>query len=1597
MIISDSRKESLVRAVAAEARRSRGGPKIDLFVRRFFHSAPMDELVGRPVPSLAAEARSALANAAKRKKGQLKVHVFNPDAKKDGWTSSSTIVEIANDDMPFLVDSASAAMNRLGAPVLAIMHPVVYAKRNANGVLTDISETSGAGLLSESIMTLEIARQDDPRKLKEIEAELGRVFADVRAAVQDWQPMRALVQSALDDLKRRPVKGSTNDIIEAQAFLQWAQNNHFTFLGYREYEFTNRATRAKVDAKSGRGILRDPKRTVFRDLRAMADGPSELQGFMKRTEPVIISKADVKSTVHRAVTLDVIGVKKYDQAGRVVGERLIVGLFTSTAYSTSPRVIPILRKKIETALKMAGYPANSHDGKALSHVLETFPRDELFQIHDADLLAISQGILQAQERQKVALFARLDDFQRYISFLVFVPRDRYSHDFRQHVQAILERAYGGEMVGYNTEYGETPLVRVHMTVQLAKRGKPEVNLKAVETEIASAARSWDDALRQAFAGKDTSLLTTWSEAFPASYTETTPPERAIADIEKLEEVVKTGRLTMDLYRPAGAQPNQLRFKVFNPHIPLPLSDVLPMLEHMGLKVLDEVPHEIHPANDAVRLVMVHDFGLVTRNGASVDLDAIRENFHDAFGRAWAGELESDALNALVLSGGLPAPEITVLRHFTKYLRQIKAPFSQDYMATALNNNPKIAAALAKMFVAKFDPKSKERDKEAENYRKAILTLLDAVTSADEDRVLRRFLNVVESALRTNYFQTAADGRPKPYLSVKFDSTKIDEMPLPRPLREIFVYSPRVEAIHLRGGLVARGGIRWSDRPEDFRTEILGLMKAQMVKNAVIVPVGSKGGFFVKRSPTEGGRDAVMAEGVACYRTFMSGLLDITDNLKAGKVIPPKDTVRLDGDDPYLVVAADKGTATFSDIANGIATDYGFWLGDAFASGGSVGYDHKKMGITARGAWECVKRHFREIGKDIQNEDFICVGVGDMSGDVFGNGMMLSKHTKLVGAFNHLHIFVDPNPDPAKSWAERVRLFNLPRSSWTDYDARVLSKGGAVYDRKAKSISLSPEAKARFGVTKPSLTPNELIKVLLLHDAELLFFGGIGTYIKASHETNADADDRSNDGVRINAKDLRAKVVGEGANLGVTQRGRIEYALGGGAINADSIDNSAGVDTSDHEVNIKILLDAVVAKKKLTYKERNTLLAKMTDDLAELVLRDNYLQSQAISLTRAHSLEVLDLQQRFVRLLEKAGRLDRVVEFLPDDETWAERETAKVGLTRPEVAVTMPYAKMWLYDHLLESSLPDEKLLEGDLIGYFPPQLRDKYKKEILAHQLRREIVATVVTNSTINRVGGTFAIDMMEKTGANAVDITRAYIATRDAYQLRNVWGEIEALDAKVHADAQIKLFFDVQQLIERSTLWLLRNLPSPIDITKATAEFQGGIAQLAANIEKIAPKEVTERVEFRIKRYTEAGVPAALARKIAYLILLVSALDIVRAAQVSRRSLIEIARLYFQVGETFGLGWLRYSAERLPADSHWQKLAAAAVIEELYQHQKNLTLRILGSSRNGMALDAWVKANGGAMEQMKQMLAELEAANPVDLSMLAVASRQLSALAAGG
>ncbi|MEK9645486.1 MAG: NAD-glutamate dehydrogenase, partial [Alphaproteobacteria bacterium] len=1071
-----------------------------------------------------------------------------------------------------------------------------------------------------------------------------------------------------------------------------------------------------------------------------------------------------------------------------------------------------------------------------------------------------------------------------------------------------------------------------------------------------------------------------------------------ADIEKIERVIETGEIAMDLYRKQAADRTSVRFKVFNRDAPLPLSDVLPMLENMGLRVIDEIGHEVTPGGAPT--VWIHDFGMVARVGVTIDIAAIRDAFEQTFQLVWDGEVEDDGFNAMVVSAGMTWREIVVLRAFSKYLRQAAIPFSETYMMETLAKNADIARDIISLFEERFEPRTGDEKRKDARLHKRVVAALDAVQNLDEDRILRRFLNLVDAMLRTNFYQPDVDGTHKSYVSFKFDSSAVDELPLPRPFREIFVYSARMEGVHLRGGAVARGGIRWSDRREDFRTEILGLMKAQMPKNAVIVPVGAKGGFVLKRPPTEGGREAFQQEGIACYKLLISGMLDITDNLSGGKVVPPAHVVRLDGDDPYLVVAADKGTATFSDIANGVAHDYGFWLDDAFASGGSVGYDHKKMGITARGGWESVKRHFREIGVNTQTEDFTVVGVGDMAGDVFGNGMLLSKHIKLVGAFNHMHIFVDPDPDPAASFKERERLFKLPRSAWTDYDAKLISSGGGIYERSAKSIKLGARARELFGISKETVTPNELIRAMLLADVDLLWFGGIGTYIKSSDESNGEVGDRVNDPLRINGREVRAKVLGEGANLGVTQLGRIEYALAGGRINTDFIDNSAGVGSSDFEVNIKILLNEVVADGKLDMAARNKLLSSMTKDVAAHVLMDNYRQSMALSHAEALAPSMLGEAGRFIRALERAGELDRAVEFLPDDEGLEERRARKQGLTRPELAVLLAYSKMTLYSDLLESDVPDDPWLVRDIGLYFPKALTKKYGDYLGRHRLRREISATYITNSLLNRCGPTFVTDLENETGAGPDRIVRAYLICRRVFGLAEYWAEIEALDNVIPAKTQTALNLEILGMIRRATIWFVERGDRRLDVAEMVRTFEPGIAELTRTLDRHLSPELAETVEREAARFLDVGVPEKLARGVANLDVLFAGCDIVRIAKRCGERVGDTARIYFTIGTQFGFDWLRNAAAQISADTDWQAMAVSAMIDDLYDQQARLTGLIAdtsgGASAAGGVLEAWQSSRHHDISRLETTMADLRRAEHVDLAMLAVATRYTRALIDG-
>ena len=1577
---------------------------VEPFLRHYYDFVDADDLQSRAIADLYGAALAHWQTAQRFVPGSERLRVYNPILEQHGWHSDHTVIEIVNDDMPFLVDSVSMAVNRLGLALHSVVHPVFRIWRGADGSIVRVGQGAedAADTQSQlaSFIHFEVDRCGDAAKLDSLRDDIAKVLGDVRAAVEDWPKIVAIARGTIKDMKLRDtgVEGA-----EARAFLEWMVDDHFTFLGQRDYELVSHdvgfGLRPLPD--SGLGILRDALRPVgAADVTPL---PAAAAQIITGPSPIFLTKANSRATVHRPGYLDYVGIKLTGADGKIIGERRFIGLYTSTAYIVSASEIPIVRRKCANIVRRAGFLPKGHLAKSLVTVLETYPRDELFQAEEDQLYDIALGVLRLQEHQRTRLFVRRDRFDRFVSCLVFVPRDKYNTDLRRRIANLLMEAFNGASVEFTPLLSESTLARIHFVVHAEPGAMPDVDTRELEARLVQVTRRWQDdladALIDAFGEEQGNrLLQHYADSFPAGYRDDYPARTAVRDIELIERLQGSERIAMNLYRPIESGPRAFRFKVYRAGHPIALSRSLPMLEHLGVRVDEERPYLIEALNATP--AWVHDFGLELADDAEFDIERVKNLFEDAFQQVWTGEIESDDFNRLVLRAQLAAREVTILRAYAKYLRQVGSTFSDAYIERALTGNPTIARKLVELFVARFDPSLGDtREQRVELLLKWIDSALDQVPNLDEDRILRQFLGVIKATQRTNYYRLDEEGRPKPYLSFKFNPAHVPGLPEPKPMFEIWVYAPRVEGVHLRGGRAARGGLRWSDRREDFRTEVLGLMKAQMVKNVVIVPVGSKGGFVVKNPPPPGDREAWMREGIACYQTFLRGLLDLTDNLAGTDIVPPPDVVRHDGDDPYLVVAADKGTATFSDYANAISQEYGFWLDDAFASGGSVGYDHKKMAITARGAWESVKRHFREMGVDTQTMDFTVVGIGDMSGDVFGNGMLLSPHIKLVAAFDHRHIFLDPNPDPGASLAERGRLFILERSSWADYDPTLISAGGGVFPRTAKTVPVSAAMQAILGINAAALPPNELIRAILQAPVDLLYNGGVGTYVKASRETHAQVGDRTNDALRVNGADLRCKVVAEGGNLGLTHLGRIEFALRGGRINTDAIDNSAGVDCSDHEVNIKILLGLVVKDGEMTEKQRNAQLADMTDEVGLLVLQDNYYQTQALSIAGRYSIELFDAETRFMRWLERAGRLNRVIEFLPTDEEIAERQAAKQGLTSPERAVLLAYSKMWLYDALLESDMPEDPLVSSMLIDYFPKPLRHRFREPIQRHPLRREILATYLTNALVNRVGCEFVHRLMEETDAQPGEIVRACIMARDVFDLDDVWHSIDALDNRVADDVQARMFVEVARLVERTALWFLRQLQSGavVDVTDLLARCRDAAQRLASQWPALLPAADLEALMERQRILVDAGVDSELAVRVASGEISAALLDIAEVAATCGKNLELVAGVYFALGTQLNYGWIAERANALPAPTHWDMLARAAALAELARLKRALTTSALAgateSSTPDELVERWQAQRAAPLERYARLVADLRASGGSSLSVLLVIVREMALL----
>lgn len=1589
------------------------------FLTHYYEQADAEDVLSRSVADLYGAAMAHWQFARKFSPGSVRVRVYNPNLEEHGWHSEHTVIEIVNDDMPFLVDSVTMEVNRLGLSLHAAMHPVFRVTREAGGQIAHVQPGSepGNGTLDgsrlESYIHLEVDRRTEAARLEELTAGLTKALGDVRAAVEDWPQMMEMARRTAIELVAREKTASAaeiepGEVAEAKAFIEWMVDDHFTFLGCRDYqaEMRDGAYFLHGVEGSGLGILREALRDgATPDVTRM---PAGVQHVVDSPSPIFVTKANSRATVHRPGYLDYLGVKLFDAAGNLCGERRFIGLYTSIVYRVPTEEIPLVRRKVAHVMGRAGFLPKGHLAKSLVTILEQYPRDELFQIDEDELYETALGILRLQERQRTRLFVRRDRFDRFVSCVVFVPREKFNTDLRLRIQNLLLEAFNGVSAEFTPQLSDSMLARIYIMVRTQPGNVPEVDVRELEARIVQTTRRWQDELAEALAeslGEEggNRLLRRWGNSFPAGFREDYAARTAVRDIELMESVQgeggEGGGLAMNLYRPIEAAPGSLRLKVYRAGQPIALSQSLPMLEHLGVRVNEERPYCIEP--EGAQAVWVHDFGMELADDSEIEIDRIKGLFEDAFARAWVGEIENDDLNRLVLRAQLTWREVAILRAYARYLRQAGSTFSDAYTVRALTSNPTIARKLVELFLTRFDPAGGDgRNLRSQALFNAIEAALDHVPNLDEDRILRQFFAVLKATTRTNYFQRTADGVPKPYLSFKFDPARVPGLPEPKPMFEIWVYAPRVEGVHLRGGRIARGGLRWSDRREDFRTEVLGLVKAQMVKNTVIVPVGSKGGFVVKNPPPASDRDAYMKEGVACYQTFLRGLLDLTDNLVGAQVVPPVDLVRHDPDDPYLVVAADKGTATFSDYANAISAEYGFWMGDAFASGGSVGYDHKKMAITARGAWESVKRHFRELGVDTQASDFSVVGIGDMSGDVFGNGLLLSPHIRLLAAFDHRHIFLDPTPDTQKSFAERQRLFALPRSSWADYDASLISAGGGVFARDLKTIPLTAEVRAALGLEGEEIAPNDLMRAILKAPVDLLYNGGIGTYVKAGRETHAQVGDRANEAIRVNGAELRCKVLAEGGNLGCTQLGRIEYAQQGGRIYTDAIDNSAGVDCSDHEVNIKILLGLVVAEGEMTGKQRNKLLAEMTDEVGELVLSDNYYQTQALSVANRRAAALLEPEARLIRHLERAGRLKRAIEFLPSDDAIEERKAAKQGLTSPERAVLLAYSKMWLYDTLLASDLPDDPFVAHVLAEYFPKPLRERYGDVMQRHPLKREIIATYLANTLTNRVGATFVHQLAEETDAAPADIVRACIIARAVFGLEEIWLGIDALDNQVPDALQAQMLTETGHLIERASLWFLRHRIERTAIDSAVARFRAAADQVGPQLATLlAPADAAVQGAQR-DELVQAGVPAELARRVAGADSIAAVLDIAEVTAATARKLELVASLYFALDLHLNHGWIRDRVSALPADTHWQMLARAALLDDLAALKRALTTSVIRLSpqldTSEALIAAWQAHNQLPLERYRRFLSEQQAANTVDLAMLSVAMREMRMIEGG-
>jgi glutamate dehydrogenase len=1585
------------------------------FARQFFDRFLLSEWAGREVKDIFGAVNSCWRMLRHFSPSAPDIRLYNPALEEDGWLCPHTVLQVQQRDMPFLVDSIRIELNRRNIAIHSIKSTLLQVRRDtshklerlfpppvANGELVHEGKHPVVpGAHREALIYMEISLHTDRKFLRSVARELHEVLREVEAVVADYQPLLGVTEGTEQGLQRVTQVPLNQRVDESRAFLRWLMDDHFTFLAYAEYDLVNRDGVQELHENKDRRLGLFRLEGTPSDVKTLdADKPGIAQFYLS-PKLIAFSKSATRARVHRHAYSDYVVVKRFNEQGEVCGEARILGLYTSNVYTVSPLTIPLIREKVDQVFLRTGLDRTSHDGKALQQILETFPRDELFQSRTSELYETVTGVASINERYMVRLFMRPDTFGKFVNCLVYVPRDLFNTRVRIRIQELIGRSIQAEELDFTTHFSESILARVHMVFRIDPNLKLHYDVRRLEREIVEITRSWEDRLLAALIeakGEERAiqLLEQYDEAFPAAYRDHFDARTAVQDIDFISALGGACDLAMSFYQPVDVDPRSLRFKVFRRGDPMELSDVIPVLENLGVRVVSEHPYHIVSKDHTS--VWLHEFNLLYDLPVRVDVHSVKHSFQQAFAAVWHGDAEDDAFNRLVLGARLSWREVMLLRTLACYMRQTLFNFTDNYIAAALVNHTAITRNLVALFKAKFDPRlnrsRRTNEERITRLQEKIIAGLDAVPNLNEDRILRRYLAVLEGILRTNYFQVNLQETHKDYLSIKFSPRSIPEIPEPRPLYEIFVYSPRVEGVHLRGGKVARGGLRWSDRLQDYRTEVLGLVKAQQVKNAVIVPNGAKGGFVCKKPPAEGGREALRKEAIVCYQTFIRGLLDITDNLNGDEVVPPKDVVRLDEDDPYLVVAADKGTASFSDIANKISLEYRHWLGDAFASGGSQGYDHKAMGITARGAWVAVQRHFREKGVNVQKEDFTVVGIGDMGGDVFGNGMLQSKHIRLVAAFNHLHIFVDPSPDSAASYDERKRLFNADRSGWPDYATGLISAGGGVFSRDAKSIPITPEMKQRFDINADQLTPNELIRALLKAPVDLLWNGGIGTYVKARHESHADVGDKSNDSVRVNGEELRCQVVGEGGNLGMTQAGRIEYCLNGGSCNTDFIDNAGGVDCSDHEVNAKILLNKVMANGDLTEKQRNRLLEAMTENVARLVLSNNYHQTQAISLARTDALRRNAEYRRVMNIWHNQGLLDRELEFLPDDETLEERQAQGEGLTRPELAVLTSYAKVILKNDLAEADIASDDYVARFAYNAFPQKLRELYPEYIDNHHLRCELVATQVANDMVNHMGISFTQRLMDSTGVGPGDVAKAYIIARDTHRLNGCWKSLEDLDYRVNSQVQMALMTTMMRRVRRASRWFLRNRRSHLEPAVEVANFAPAVHELNRNLPDLLRGEALHEWQSICREFSDAGVPETLVAEVASPGYLYGGLSVVEVAQQLDIDLLVAAQMYFDLAELLQLHGVASQISDVNVETYWHAMARETYLDDLEAQLRRLTLALCRFITPECDVDSvigqWSQQQQLQLERWNSMANEVQNSAGSDFALFSVALREL-------